>query len=732
MGNNNEYNRDAFFMHIKFIGSNIDKFLNTFNQSEYLKQIKTFWNIDPINLMMNNFEQINAYFFELKQKKDYALSENRRECLVLKINNLLSKEVNIMLERMNDLEEVYLMPIVLLLTMDKSETKLNIDCNKYDRIDPRLIYIGHYTENKEIFEEKIAPVFVRFCSIHNELGDRFDLGIKGESDFDLIKEGFPFNMNIACIGRFGQGKSSGVNSIINEYKAKESSKGCSQTKNMTYYQIEGRPIRILDIPGFESEETVKKALEKLKFCGQQINQIKDNIHIILYFLNYSENRAFMELEYPIIEEIIKQGKKAKLIYVITHSKLNPDSRAKNRIIDKINSGIYGITKNKPIEKKIKLFKADNNNVVFVNFYKDNENKIPPFGKYELFKKIRDFFINSESYKQSQQKLSEKGLQDTIEKLKAEARQILLPNKIWGAAVGIIPFADWMIQKFIIKKNAIKKVGNIFGIDLSNIEKEIEEKKKIIEKQKNKKFDTYKTSEIDAKYLMKADYNELNKESNSSKVKKAIQNSAQTTAMAQGAVDLIKTVNTVNTASQKSINAWKAVEIFEKTYGVLNKTPPNILPIYSIPNSLANKYWILMDEAMAIEEAEKAFCSSASSFSSAASVTSKALGLGSMIIGIAISGYTTHRFCEELIDKFANYYKENGSKIKISYDKAISYFEIPNDAQFKKICNSTESLKKQEKTRFSFDKLFLRKICFALLFVIISIFICRHLFHLLNL
>ena len=45
----------------------------------------------------------------------------------------------------------------------------------------------------------------------------------------------------------------------------------------------------------------------------------------------------------------------------------------------------------------------------------------------------------------------------------------------------------------------------------------------------------------------------------------------------------------------------------------------------------------------------------------------------MIIGVAIGGYTTHRFCEQLIDKFVNYYKENGSKIKISYEKAISYF-----------------------------------------------------------
>lgn len=431
----------------------------------------------------------------------------------------------------------------------------------------------------------------------------------------------------------------------------------------------------------------------------------------------------MELEYPIIQEIIKQGKKAKLIYVITHSKLNPDSKAKNRIIDKINSGIYGITKNKPIKNKIGLFKANNNNVVFVNFYKDNENKIPPFGKYELFKKIRDFFIISESYKQSQQQLSEKGLQDTIEKLKAEARHILLPNKIWGAVVGIIPFADWMIQKFIIKKMLLRKLGISLEL-IYHIQKKKQKKKKL-SKNKKKKFDTYKTSEIDEKYLMKADYNELNKELKSSKVKKAIQNSAQTTAMAQGALNLI------NMPSQSSINAWKAVQNLEKLYGTIYKSPP-LLPFYTFPSiELSEKWWKLYETALSIDPTGSAFSkvySSATSFSSAASAASKALGLGSMIIGVAIGGYTTHSFCEQLIDKFVNYYKENGSKIKISYEKAISHFEIPNDAQFKKICNSTESLKKQEKTRFSFDKLFLRKIFFALFIVIISIYICRHLFH----
>jgi GTP-binding protein EngB required for normal cell division len=91
------------------------------------------------------------------------------------------------------------------------------------------------------------------CSIHNELGDRFTYK-KGDDleDFDLIETYYPFNINIACVGRFGQGKSAGVNAILQEYKAKESSKGCSQTKELTFYQVTNQPIKLLDIPGFES------------------------------------------------------------------------------------------------------------------------------------------------------------------------------------------------------------------------------------------------------------------------------------------------------------------------------------------------------------------------------------------------------------------------------------------------------------------------------------------------
>ncbi len=170
----------------------------------------------------------------------------------------------------------------------------------------------------------IKKTIRRFCSIHNELGDRFTIGEKNNSqDYDLIEHYFPFNLNIACIGRIGQGKSTGVNSILKTYKAKESTKGGTQTKNLTFYQVNNQPIRILDIPGFQDERSVKVAIEKFKLCGEMINRIKDNLHIILYFFNYHNRRSFENLELPIIEEIIKH-QSSKIIYVVTHYKKNDE------------------------------------------------------------------------------------------------------------------------------------------------------------------------------------------------------------------------------------------------------------------------------------------------------------------------------------------------------------------------------------------------------------------------
>ena len=106
----------------------------------------------------------------------------------------------------------------------------------------------------------------------------------------------------------------------------------------------------------------------------------------------------MELEYPILKEITKH-ESAQIIYVITHS-ISKNPKIKNKIFDKINSGVQGVTRNKPILNNIKKFRATEKNVVFCNFHYDEFNEIEPFGKEELFQKIYHLFVESKEYRES--------------------------------------------------------------------------------------------------------------------------------------------------------------------------------------------------------------------------------------------------------------------------------------------------------------------------------------------
>ena len=462
----------------------MDIFYNNIKTTKKYKTIKEYWEFEIGHDILLN-DQIEKYFKKLERKKKKNI--NMRESTIIKVNNLKESVIDDFLKKMNNLKETYYMPLVLILYKKEIQEKFIIDENKYDNLDQRLFFIEKYSDNRSFIEDKIEPILLRFCSIHNELGDR--IHIKEKEDYDLIDNYFPFNLNIACVGRFGQGKSAGVNAILNEYKAKESSKGVSQTKFLTYYQVSNKPIRILDIPGFEDKETVEQAIKKLKLCGEEINKLKDNLHIILFFLNYNEKRAFSKLEVPILEEILKH-KSSKLIYVITHSNSKGDNR--NKIYERINSGLKGLfnidenEENEENEEKYNKFMSTEDNTVFVNFLKDKEHEIKPFGKDILFKTIHKFFIESDDYKESLQKLDSDIINKNLEKLRKEANDIVLSNKIWGGVVGIIPGIDWIIQKFVIKKNAAKKVGRLFGINVKFISEEQNKTNKEKEEEKEEK------------------------------------------------------------------------------------------------------------------------------------------------------------------------------------------------------------------------------------------------------
>lgn len=294
--------------------------------------------------------------------------------------------------------------------------------------------------------------------------------------------------------------------------------------------------------------------------------MKDKIHIILYFLNLHEERIFYKLEYLILDEILEH-KSSKIIYVVTHSNPNITEQIKKSKKEQINSAIKDLINKykKENEKnsensenslnKYELLYASLDNIVFVNFHKDTLNG-PKFGEKDLFNKIHDFFIKSDDYNH----FSKLNIEEEAQRMQIEAREALLSNKIWGGVVGIIPGVDWALQNSVIKKIAVKKVGEIFGINIEFINKE-------------------------------------------------------------------------------TINGYSNFQNHGGLGGILFGT------------SLATTETISIGAAIAGIGIAAAGC----------------------IIGVGLGWYFTCKFCNEILDKFDAYYRNNGKKIKNSYEMAASYF-----------------------------------------------------------
>ena len=428
MGNSPE---QSYYMNVNIIGESMYLFYlyltrniytDTISSDKKEKKIITdYWDFhynfnQPVE---DQIEEVLNRCKNYKQKNDL----NSKEILIVHVPNKKCKLIDYIFSEMeNQLEKAYFMPMILFLC-DKNEIqnesnedstkvdddyKIIPDSNKYPNINKNTIYTEYYINDKEyIFRsndnelteeghnkmEKILKVLNRFCSYLNELGDRFSIGEKDQKiNYDLCEICFPFTINICCIGRFGKGKSTCVNFILDEEKAKESNSSASTTKNINYYQISNQPIKIYDIPGFESEESVEKTIQKLKVLNDEMNELKDNIHIILYMLDSNDCRMFQEMEYNMLKYISDNN--SKLCYVLTHSTRNTNKKLK---IEMINNGLKSVIDKKK-EKGNDFFyriKANDNNTILVNFHPFDNN--PIYGLKQLLLKIVEFSKKNKSY-----------------------------------------------------------------------------------------------------------------------------------------------------------------------------------------------------------------------------------------------------------------------------------------------------------------------------------------------
>ena len=192
-----------------------------------------------------------------------------------------------------------------------------------------------------------------------------------------------------------------------------------------------------------------------------MNELKDNIHIILYMLDSNDCRMFQEIEYKMLKYILDNN--SNLCYVLTHSTRNTNKKEK---IEMINNGLKSVIDRNKNEKGNDFFdriKANNNNTIFVNFHPFGNN--PIYGLKQLLLKIVEFSkknktynkLNKNNYTKEDYK---KKLIEEADLRKKKAKDIVLKHSIGSGIVGIIPFVDIILQDFVIKKQAAKKIGQI--------------------------------------------------------------------------------------------------------------------------------------------------------------------------------------------------------------------------------------------------------------------------------
>ena len=403
----------SFDLNNYFIAENIEPIYDMIKNSkkEENESIFSFWKYYyTIGKYEEQLKSMHKLFSEKQENYFKNPKENSfKEAIIIQLKNKDNEKIDEIFKLFCDKEDVYCPFIIFIFEEEDSpgkELEKIVPDIKISEISPSKVFTLKFKKDETYSLLNIFPILLRICSYYNDLGDRIVIWHKNSEypiDYNLIDSEFNSYINIFCLGKTGTGKSTFLNKFFGEKRSKQGGTRLSTTKKIVRFGIDKVPIRIYDIPGFEDEKTINIVNDKLREKTEEMNNDRDTIHLILYFINNKRETIFDKMENKIIETLKTNNKDIRIIFIMTHSTIDPcdiniKKKRKKLLLDKIEKIVNNIKSNFG-----DFYSYENNyfqknsikqeNIIFVNLAEDPETDTGEFG----FDKIIESILNSISY-----------------------------------------------------------------------------------------------------------------------------------------------------------------------------------------------------------------------------------------------------------------------------------------------------------------------------------------------
>ena len=236
--------------------------------------------------------------------------------------------------------------------------------------------------------------------------------------------------------------------------------------------MDGIPIRIYDISGFEDETTIEIVNKKLKETTNEMNNDKDRVHLILYFMDYKPETTFYKMENKIIENLKNNNSQLRIIFIFTHCDIDPSNSKLNKktealVKSKINKTINSITSlfGENYSIKNNYFEKDQliqDNLVMRNLMKNYVTNIEEFGFDKIIISIYKTIVDGNSF-EILKSIKEKLTETIIKKIAIEQNLDKEIEKNLPKSY-LLNQTNFKIQREKAIKEAEKLYNKMFSID----------------------------------------------------------------------------------------------------------------------------------------------------------------------------------------------------------------------------------------------------------------------------